>query len=331
MANLVSAQREAGWNSEVITATVGEALHGVTRITAPIPFDIPIHPRTRHRLMEHFVSLQPSVVHVHLGAASPFAWGALRATRDMGLPTVITVHSMWGGISRAGYHLFTRQLTGSSFVWSAVSTEAGQSVQEALRLPVHVMPNGINVEQWTSHAIPSDHLRVIGVLRMAPRKRVVPWLSIIREVQGIHPEVSAVLVGDGPLLAYAKRYVKKHQMNVSLPGRLNHSQLRELYSRSDVFLQSSTRESFGIAALEARAAGLVVVAREGTGTGSFIADGINGFLEEDDQLMARRLLWLADDSYEVASIKENNQAAPIYDLRKMLTVSGQLYEMAQRQ
>ena len=96
VANLVAAKRDAGWPVEIMTATVGEPEQGVNRITAPIPFGLPIHPRTRARVVESLTASKPSVAHIHIGATSPFAWGAIRAVRDLNLPTVITVHSMWG-------------------------------------------------------------------------------------------------------------------------------------------------------------------------------------------------------------------------------------------
>jgi phosphatidylinositol alpha 1,6-mannosyltransferase len=335
VANLVTAQNNAGLWAEVVTATPGPISDGVTRVTFPVPFELPLHPRTRLQLVEHLGATQPSVLHIHLGATSPFAWGAMRAAREMQLPTVITVHSMWGGIARLGYHAFAKQFTGSHFVWSAVSREAAQGVQDALNVHVHTMPNGIDVAQWKSDASQSapsqsDHLRLVGVLRMAPRKRVGSWLSIVREVQKVRPETTAVLVGDGPLLSHARRYVNRHQLKVILPGRLSHSQLRDVYVESDVFLQSSIKESFGIAALEARAVGLVVVARMGTGTGSFISQGVNGFLEPDDRQLVRRVIELANDPLQVKLIKDNNQVVPIYDLGKMLNVSSELYQLVQQ-
>ncbi len=142
--------------------------------------------------------------------------------------------------------------------------------------------------------------------------------------------MSAVLVGNGPLLSKAKRYADKHGISVEFPGRLDHSQLLDIYQESDVFLQSSIRESFGIAALEARAAGLAVVAREGTGTASFIANGVNGYLEGSDLELAYRLIGLARNPDLVASIKNNNQEPPPYDRASLLRVSGHLYGLAQQ-
>ena len=52
------------------------------------------------------------------------------------------------------------------------------------------------------------------------------------------------------------------------------------------------RESFGIAALEARTFGLPVVARSQTGTGEFVRHGVNGLLAPDDRALARSLVLL---------------------------------------
>ena len=52
-------------------------------------------------------------------------------------------------------------------------------------------------------------------------------------------------------------------------------------------------ESFGIAALEARVAGLPIVGRVGSGISEFVTDDVNGFLADDDEELVRRLTTLA--------------------------------------
>ena len=73
---------------------------------------------------------------------------------------------------------------------------------------------------------------------------------------------------------------------VELPGRMDRSGIRELYRRADVYIAPATLESFGIAALEARCAGLPVLARRRTGIADFIADGVEGLLAGNDRALA---------------------------------------------
>ena len=61
---------------------------------------------------------------------------------------------------------------------------------------------------------------------------------------------------------------------VSLPGRVSREELRRLHWDSDLYLSTARLEAFGIAALEARTAGLPVVARRGTGADDFVEDGV---------------------------------------------------------
>ena len=70
------------------------------------------------------------------------------------------------------------------------------------------------------------------------------------------------------------------------------------------------RESFGIAALEARTSGLPVVARAQTGTGEFIEDGVNGFLSVDDEALADALVLLGRDPALLARMHAHNAGQP---------------------
>ena len=92
--------------------------------------------------------------------------------------------------------------------------------------------------------------------------------------------VRVVIVGDGPLLGLLRDRIAGWGMQdwVEAPGALDHHQIRALYEQADVFVAPATLESFGIAALEARASGLAVVARAGTGVADFVTDGVEGLL-----------------------------------------------------
>ena len=112
VAELTRRQAAAGDEVSVITATPGteiragrELLDGVTvfRNTARMPFELPVHPRTRATVAPLLRDIGPEVVHVHLGVVSPFAWGGIRAAVEVGVPVLVTVHSVWGTAARSGY------------------------------------------------------------------------------------------------------------------------------------------------------------------------------------------------------------------------------------
>jgi glycosyltransferase involved in cell wall biosynthesis len=52
---------------------------------------------------------------------------------------------------------------------------------------------------------------------------------------------------------------------VTMTGQLSREQIRDIYSAADVYVAPAGRESFGLAVLEARSAGLAVVAMRSGG------------------------------------------------------------------
>ena len=80
------------------------------------------------------------------------------------------------------------------------------------------------------------------------------------------------------------------------------------YVDADVFLAPAELEAFGIAALEARTAGLAVVARRGTGIEEFVEDGVDGLLVADDAEMTEAVVQLAEDSRLLDAMLTHNRA-----------------------
>ena len=97
---------------------------------------------------------------------------------------------------------------------------------------------------------------------------------------------------------------------VRLAGRLTREQVRAAYDHADVFLAPAELEAFGIAALEARTAGLAVVARRGTGIEEFVADGVDGLLVADDAEMTEAVVRLVEDRRLLEGILAHNRSTP---------------------
>lgn len=345
--SLALQQRAAGHDVRVITATPGHlpVRSGrdrvddlpVDRVAARLPFELPVHPRTRHHVAQLLRSDPVDIVHVHAGVISPFAWGGVRAALEVGTPVLVTVHSVWDGPQRAGFSVAESVLRWRrrGVVLSAVSELAAARVGHALGLPVLVTPNGIDPGAWHVDTwVPSaGDLRVVSVMRMAPRKRTLPLVRMLaRACSRLDGAVSALLIGDGPERTAAQRLAGRLGVEdrVRFLGRLDRDGILSAFGHSDVFLQPSIQESFGIAALEARTAGLAVIARSQSGTTQFIHDGVEGLLGDSDAALVDALVMLGSDRETLQRLSQHNRSiVPVEEWPRVLGAVQQAYEQAQ--
>jgi glycosyltransferase involved in cell wall biosynthesis len=151
-------------------------------------------------------------------------------------------------------------------------------------------------------------------MRLAGRKRPGPLLRMLEQVRTSLPgvPVRALIVGEGPLEArlHAEVHARGLDDRVALIGRRTREEIRDLYDEADIYVAPAYEESFGIAALEARAAGLPVVAMRTGGVRDFIRDGSEGLLCQDDEAMAAALVRLVADSGLRAAIAGHNRSCP---------------------
>ncbi|HOB79820.1 MAG TPA: glycosyltransferase family 4 protein [Ornithinibacter sp.] len=308
----------AGHEVEVFTATTGpngerggateRGDDGVTvhRHAIPLPGGIPVNPFAPPEVRRRLAAGGFDVAHAHLGVVSPFTTHLVPVALEVGLPVAATFHCVIersGTLMRAIGHL--ARWAGRGVALSAVSTMAAQRVSGAARgARVEVVPNGVDASWWhpgaeTASAAAEGAVHVVSAMRLVSRKRPVAMLNVLAQARSVlDPEVSmrATLVGEGPQRRLMEHHVRSHGLDwVELPGRLAKDELRALHQGADLYLTTALLEAFGIAALEARAAGLPVVARRGTGADDFVRDGVDGLLADSDALLAGALAHLAGD------------------------------------
>ncbi len=313
-------QAAAGHDVHVITATPGvevrsgtEVLDGVTvhRATVRMPAELPVHPRVNHVVRELLTGAASGAdaVHVHGGVVSPFAYPGARVARQLGLPTVATIHGVWGGVFGPAARLADTVTRWSR--WGVVLTAVSEAAAEPIRrvvgpsVPVTLVPNGIDVDRWRVGHVAGDpdEVRLVAVMRLAPRKRAMALVRMAHDASRMLPSgrrLRLTVVGDGPLRSQVARYVERHGLEhgsyvVDLVGRLTPDQVRATLAASDAFVAPAMLESFGIAALEARTAGLPVLAYAATGISTFVRDEVEGLLARDDRAMTDALVRIATD------------------------------------
>ncbi len=322
---LATAQLAAGHRVEVLTTT-----HGADAPVVDAASAFPVHRVRRSGSASGAPGYQsdpPSLeeydaVHVHASVFSPFAATAVSAAVAVGVPVVVTLHSLlswttplYAGLAALG------GLSTWPVEWTAVSDVAADPLRRVVGTDrVRVLPNAVDAAAWASPrpaTTPGAEpgLTVVAVMRLARRKRPLPLLRALRRARAaLHPSVPlrAVVVGEGPSRPAMERYLRRHDMTdwVDLPGRMDGDHVREVLWTAGAFCAPATLESFGIAALEARSAGLPVIARSGCGVGDFITHGREGLLADDDEEMARAMVRLATEPGLRAKISEHNRTTP---------------------
>jgi N-acetyl-alpha-D-glucosaminyl L-malate synthase BshA len=126
---------------------------------------------------------------------------------------------------------------------------------------------------------------VIHVSNFRPVKRVDAVLEVFDRIRRGVP-ARLLLVGDGPDLEPARRLARTLGIEPLLDVVGEQEDVLPLLSVADLFLLPSAQESFGLAALEAMACEVPVVASNVGGLPEVIADGETGFLHPPDALDA---------------------------------------------
>jgi glycosyltransferase involved in cell wall biosynthesis len=325
--DLARAQAAAGHEVHVLTATPGERGErggvveddggvSVHRLGARLPFDLPVNPAAVPAVRALLTDLAPDAVHVHAGVVSPFAFDGARLALDVGAPLAITWHCMLDGTIPAMRAAVARtRWRDAPVALSAVSAAAAERVSAAFGTEVAVIPNGMDVERWSPHAPPRADgvLRAVATMRLAPRKRGGALVAVVEDAmtQLAPGSLNVDVFGDGPSRERMARSIHRRGLDdvVHLHGRVPREELWAGYQGAHVFLAPAVLEAFGIAALEARSAGLVVIAHRGTGVAEFVTDGLDGLLVDDDAGMARALVRLVRDPDLRARLQSQSRSA----------------------
>ena len=178
---------------------------------------------------------------------------------------------------------------------TAVSKSLRASTYEQLgvKSEIEVIPNFLdcaihrrqNVGALRKRYVGEDHGAkvVIHVSNFRPVKRIDAVMAIFDRIRKQVP-ARLLLVGDGPELATAYRLARQLGIGALVHSLGAQEEVVPLLSIADLFLLPSAQESFGLAALEAMACEVPVVASHVGGLPEVIEHGISGFLHAPDAL-----------------------------------------------
>ena len=243
---------------------------------------------------QHEVAVRENLDLMHVHYAIPHAataWLAkqmLKGERDLKLVT--TLHGT--DITLVGQDPSYFTLT----KFSIEQSDRVTAVSEFLRTETYrafgcagcdviVIPNFISTSEYhppknatcRSSLAPRDHKVLVHVSNFRPVKRMT---DVVRVFAGVRRELPAtlVLVGDGPERDAAEQEVDRLSLrrDVRFLGKVDN--VGDILRGSDLFLLPSETESFGLAALEAMACAVPVIASAVGGLPEVVVDGETGFL-----------------------------------------------------
>jgi glycosyltransferase involved in cell wall biosynthesis len=152
---------------------------------------------------------------------------------------------------------------------------------------VVTVPEGIDLGAWSG--LPASRNggppTVLSVAHQYPRKNTKTLLAAFPQVRRRVPGARLRIVGGGPELPALKRQAEELALDgaVTFLGPVaRDADVRAEYARADVFCLPSRQEGFGIAFLEAMAAGLPVVAGAAGAVPEVVPHGHAGFLVDPD-------------------------------------------------
>ena len=273
----------AGWDTHVISfrpaQIEGAHVHYVSGLERIGKLRYLAHARGVRRLVRE---LQPDILHaLHLTS-----YGLLAGFCD-GRPRLVSV---WGTdiLEAPGWTPFHLLITRYALSKADHVTATGFRLANAtLRYaprgkPVTVVPYGVDLARFrpARNGARADGVVIGSVGRLSREKGLDDLLRAAARLIECGTPIRLVLAGDGPERASLMQLARQLEIEtrIDFRGDVPHDQVPAVLNELDVFVMPSRSEGFGVAALEASAMHLPVVASRVHGIPDVVSDGATGLL-----------------------------------------------------
>ncbi len=283
------------------------------------------------------------LLHVHY--AIPHASAAYMAKRILEkqgkqIPVITTLHGT--DITLVGKDKTYAPVVAFSINQSdgitAVSENLRDETYKVFRIEkeIQVIYNFVDVERFSRKPIdafkkviaPNGERILLHASNFRKIKRVEDVVKIFYQVNQKIPS-KLLFVGDGPERQTAEELSRTLGVydNIRFVGK--QEQMEDILAIADLFLLTSEYESFGLAALEAMAAGVPVVSTNAGGLGEIMIPGETGFMADvgDVDTMSRQAMDILKKDDVLKKFKTHAAAhAKKYDISNIIPQYEKLYE-----
>lgn len=255
---------------------------------------------------------------IHAMDAYPYGFVAAVANIFINRPLIITAIGTGSTQSLGGFglkSLLLRWVYSRSSVITAISGYVARKIEKHIKKKVSIINPGIDYDYWsTAEDLPIDQkLESLGpyllsVGEFKRRKGYDVMLPIINDVLKANAGVKYVIVANMTRNAKYRDELKAQikdlgmEETVTIMSGLSREYLRAVFQHAYLYVTLPQKvngdiEGFGLAILQAAAAGLPALVGSGSGADDAIRDGVGGFLmpQDDKALIERKINEIISD------------------------------------
>ncbi|MFC0185866.1 N-acetyl-alpha-D-glucosaminyl L-malate synthase BshA [Pseudarcicella hirudinis] len=317
--------------------------HEVSISSYPLFQYLPYESALASKIVNVVINEKLDLLHVHYAiphASAAYLAKQILKTKGVHTPFITTLHGT--DITLVGKDpsfepVVTFSINESDGV-TAVSESLRNDTYDEFEIlsKIEVIPNFIDLERFKKQ--PKDHFKIA----ICPNgEKLLMHTSNFRKVKRIEDLVKVfhlvnqqipsklLLVGDGPERTSIEMLCRELgiQNDVRFLGKLD--VIEEVLSLADLFLLTSEKESFGLAALEAMACEVPVISSNAGGIPEVNVNGVTGFVSNvgDVEDMAKNALYILSDEVILAEFKTNAlNRAKEFDIENILPMYEKYYE-----
>lgn len=226
---------------------------------------------------------KPDIVHSHFADISCMT---ARGLSDIEVKHVITEHSSQLNRELSNFDVceLNKTYTSADLVIS-VSNSLKKRIYELFGVESICIHNIVDLNAFSiiKNESKCKQFSFITVAGLNENKNITSLVQAFRIISDQYNDTKLVIVGDGPQRSVLKKMISSYGLDdkVFMTGTLHRNEINKFFSESDCFVLPSKSETFGVAYIEAMAAGLPVIATKCGGPEDFV-NNENGILIDDN-------------------------------------------------
>jgi N-acetyl-alpha-D-glucosaminyl L-malate synthase BshA len=204
-----------------------------------------------------------------------------------------------------------------------------------IKKDIQVIHNFVDVKRFNKKPLAAfkkviaahDEKIIVHASNFRKIKRIDDVMEIFKRIHAATP-AKLLMVGDGPERPIAEDLARKFGIEADVRFLGKQEQMEDILAVSDLFLLPSEYESFGLVALEAMAASVVVVSSNAGGLSEINIDGKTGYTAEvgDVDTMSMRAIEILKDEAKLKAFKHNAlEQAKLFDIHHIIPTYETLY------